>query len=420
MHSPQRTGSYAWMFCLLTVALLDPSAVTAQSPDDPVADAGGPYVTYEEDVEDGLWPFTFDGSGSMPGDAGDPIVNYRWDAECVSLETFDGTVIDTDAWYTSRATQDDAITITGTSSWGSGYVFSKESVFRSDDLSVEGQVTNSGGYAMWGLKHNNTNFSYTAMPYAIYFHTYGYIYIYEDGSNRGHLGYFSFGVTYDVRINVKPTSGARYYIRETGATDWTLLYDSGHSSASEFLVGISVYSSTHVMDNVGPITTFVSYGEVLDCSVSGEGEVTLTVTDSEGRSASDTTEVMIEGDSPVADADGPYGGLGGMAIQFDGTGSSDDVGIARYEWDFGDGTTGTGSQPSHTYQDIGTFEVTLTVYDQAGHAGTDTTTVEVMLRWSAFRGSSTPLLGPRFRTTPGMGNQSGLRACSSARSRLRS
>lgn len=207
MHSPQRTGSYAWMFCLLTVALLDPSAVTAQSPDDPVADAGGPYVTYEEDVEDGLWPFTFDGSGSMPGDAGDPIVNYRWDAECVSLETFDGTVIDTDAWYTSRATQDDAITITGTSSWGSGYVFSKESVFRSDDLSVEGQVTNSGGYAMWGLKHNNTNFSYTAMPYAIYFHTYGYIYIYEDGSNRGHLGYFSFGVTYDVRINVKPTSG---------------------------------------------------------------------------------------------------------------------------------------------------------------------------------------------------------------------
>src|SRR5215831_17213057 len=34
-----------------------------------------------------------------------------------------------------------------------------------------------------------------------------------------------------------------------------------------------------------------------------------------------------------------------------------------FSWDFGDGTTGKGQHPSHTYSSAGTFSVTCTVVD---------------------------------------------------------
>ena len=44
--------------------------------------------------------------------------------------------------------------------------------------------------------------------------------------------------------------------------------------------------------------------------------------------------------------------------------------IADYGWDFGDGTTGSGANPSHTYDAAGTRTVTLTVTDTGGTTGT--------------------------------------------------
>ena len=60
-----------------------------------------------------------------------------------------------------------------------------------------------------------------------------------------------------------------------------------------------------------------------------------------------------------------------LACAFDGTGSTDTDGtIASYAWDFGDGSTGTGATPQHTYAAAGTYSVKLTVTDDRGGTGT--------------------------------------------------
>ncbi len=47
----------------------------------------------------------------------------------------------------------------------------------------------------------------------------------------------------------------------------------------------------------------------------------------------------------------------------------DKEGIASYAWDFGDGTTSTAIATTHTYENAGTFIVTLTVTDLFGNEG---------------------------------------------------
>ena len=62
-------------------------------------------------------------------------------------------------------------------------------------------------------------------------------------------------------------------------------------------------------------------------------------------------------------------------VNFNGTGSTDDGAILSYEWNFGDGTTGTGASPSHTYAGPGVYNVTLKVTDNALQSHTAATTV---------------------------------------------
>ncbi len=64
-------------------------------------------------------------------------------------------------------------------------------------------------------------------------------------------------------------------------------------------------------------------------------------------------------------------------MSFDASGSSDNVAIVSYEWDFGDDTSGTGETTTHIYGDPGTYTVTLTARDAAGNIDTDSMTVSV-------------------------------------------
>lgn len=77
--------------------------------------------------------------------------------------------------------------------------------------------------------------------------------------------------------------------------------------------------------------------------------------------------LATQGQLPTADPNGPYTDDVDSPITFDGTGSSDpDGAITSYNWDFGDGSTGTGSTPTHTYTSEDVFTVTLRVIDDDG------------------------------------------------------
>ena len=67
----------------------------------------------------------------------------------------------------------------------------------------------------------------------------------------------------------------------------------------------------------------------------------------------------------------------GLTCTFDGSGSTDDLGITSYSWSFGDGQTGSGAVVSHSYTASGTFTAVLTVTDTASQTDTESKSVVV-------------------------------------------
>lgn len=69
----------------------------------------------------------------------------------------------------------------------------------------------------------------------------------------------------------------------------------------------------------------------------------------------------------------------GQLVTFDGSESSDTDGtIVSYQWDFGDGSTGSGAIVHHTYATTGTYQVALTVTDNDGTSNTASISVAVV------------------------------------------
>lgn len=86
---------------------------------------------------------------------------------------------------------------------------------------------------------------------------------------------------------------------------------------------------------------------------------------------------------PKANPGGPYTGTAGSPVTFNGGASSDPQGQAlTFSWSFGDGTTGTGINTTHTYPQIGgiatsTYRVTLTVQNTSGLSNQASTTATI-------------------------------------------
>jgi PKD repeat protein len=69
------------------------------------------------------------------------------------------------------------------------------------------------------------------------------------------------------------------------------------------------------------------------------------------------------GDELIADAGGPYLARVNVPLTFDSRQTLSAQAPLTYEWDFGDGSQGTGAAPSHTYTRFGEYRVTLRVSD---------------------------------------------------------
>jgi hypothetical protein len=79
----------------------------------------------------------------------------------------------------------------------------------------------------------------------------------------------------------------------------------------------------------------------------------------------------------LANVGGPYSGVVGQEITFDGSDSREAKNIDSYLWDFGDGEKGNGKTATHWYMQAGFYNATLTVTGFEGEKNIDRTGVYI-------------------------------------------
>ena len=106
---------------------------------------------------------------------------------------------------------------------------------------------------------------------------------------------------------------------------------------------------------------------------SGKYVTRFSVQDFGNRGAGNVTFIMVDNDPPVANAGSDRTVSMEQEVHFDGTSSTDNVGIANYTWTIEKGGTSVtlwGPSLIHTFLTEGVYNVTLTVRDGAGHTST--------------------------------------------------
>ena len=115
-----------------------------------------------------------------------------------------------------------------------------------------------------------------------------------------------------------------------------------------------------------PIHTYTNFGAFT---------VRLTIQDTiTGVSDFEDKVAYIKISAPVADIGGPslgYFGCGPLTPNFVDASVANGAPIVSWLWNFGDGSTSTDQNPSHTYATSGSYTVSLTVTDSFGNSDSD-------------------------------------------------
>ncbi|MBJ95578.1 MAG: hypothetical protein CMP23_14035 [Rickettsiales bacterium] len=146
-------------------------------------------------------------------------------------------------------------------------------------------------------------------------------------------------------------------------------------------------------DGSGP----VSAGDSFAHTYTDEGSYlfTVTISDDDGASASVVETITISNEAPILSGfvvpDGDEGELLSFAVQAQDSGSSD---LLSYHWDFGDGSSSTGSNTAqHIFSDDGSYELVLTVSDEDGGVAIATAIVTIANLAPSIASLSVPSVG---------------------------
>ena len=173
------------------------------------------------------------------------------------------------------------------------------------------------------------------------------------------------------------------YIDDT-APATTNDYD-GLWHTSDFTINLTAtdsggISETYYKVNGGPTRTVSVNGQPRINIESGSNTLeywSVDVVGNEELPHKTLTEIKLDKTVPVANAGQSQTVNTGTSVTFNAGGSTDNLGIASYDWDFGDGATGSGAIVTHTYARSGVYTANLTVRDQAGNAAANTIMITV-------------------------------------------
>jgi PKD repeat protein len=129
--------------------------------------------------------------------------------------------------------------------------------------------------------------------------------------------------------------------------------------------------SAEVLGIGGEITT----GPLVSSTGADLGPISLSAPEQQV----DLGPVLANNVPPTSNAGGPYSGVEGTPITFNGTGSSSVCGFNNLTlvWKFSDGGVAYGAEPQHTFLAPGVYSGELTVTDADGNVATTTFSVSV-------------------------------------------
>jgi len=224
--------------------------------------------------------------------------------------------------------------------------------------------------------------------------------------------------TYEVALTVEDTDGFRDTVRTRLTVEDRSPRAVFGASRGQVETGQQVtFNGSKSVDPEGQIASYewdfgdgsVDTGSSATHSYTTAGtyDVTLTVTDGAGNTATVTRTLTVRtpNQPPTASFDASDASPeAGTQVEFDASGSADADGqVQAYGWEFGDGTNATGQRVTHRFASSGTYTVRLSVRDDRGVVRTTTSEVDVAAsegaQPSTSASSSTPATERAVETT---------------------